>query len=65
MNKVKEDKNYIYYENDIFSKSRQRLIKKGWNIKHNCEFVRIVISRINNQTKYKRILLLPNYHVEL
>lgn len=66
MDKLKEDKNYIYYENDIFSKSRQRFLKKGWVKKFNCEFTRIVIlPRINNQTIYRRILLVPNYHINL
>ena len=37
MNILKEDKNYIYYENDIFSKQRQRLMAKRYCKKHNCD----------------------------
>ena len=66
MNKLKEDKHYIYYENDIFSKSRQRFIKKDWSVKYKCPRCRVVVlPRINNKTTYGRILLVPNYHVNL
>ena len=61
MNKLKEDKNYIYYENDIFSKQRQKLLIKRFHQKEKCFQITITIIPY----KYKYILLKDNYHLNL
>ena len=61
MNKLKEDKNYIYYENDIFSKQRQKLMAKRYSKKHNCSVIGIVLKPYT----YKWVYLKDNYHVNL
>ena len=59
MNILKEDKNYIYYENDIFSKQRQRYLKKRFHRKEQCFQITITIIPYS----YIYILLKPNYHL--
>jgi len=61
MNKVKEDKNYIYYADDIFSKQRQRFMAKRYSKKHKCSVIGISLKPYT----YKWLYLKPNYHVNL
>ena len=61
MKQLKEDKNYIYYENDIFSKQRQRLLKKRFHKAEKC--YSIIISPI--PYSYTYILLKDNYHLNM
>ena len=61
MNILKEDKNYIYYENDIFSKQRQRLLKKRFHKREQCFEIIITLIPYN----YTYILLKDNYHLNL
>jgi len=61
MNILKEDKNYIYYEDDIFSKQRQRLMAKRYSKKHKCSVIGIVLKPYT----YKWLYLKPNYHINL
>ena len=61
MNILKEDTNYIYYANDIFSKQRQRLMAKRYSKKHKCSVIGISLKPYT----YKWLYLKPNYHIEL
>ena len=61
MNKLKEDKNYIYYENDIFSKQRQKLLIKRFHKREQCFQITVSLKPYS----YTYILLKDNYHLKL
>ena len=61
MNILKEDKNYIYYEYDIFSKQRQKLLIKRFHRREQCYQITVSFKPYS----YTYLLLKPNYHLNL
>ena len=59
MNILKEDKNYIYYENYIFSKQRQKLLIKRFHRREQCFQITVSLKPYS----YTYLLLKPNYHL--
>ena len=58
---LKEDKKYIYYEHDIFSKIVERFLVKRFNVTEQCFQITICLKPYS----YTYLKLKPNYHLDL